>query len=416
MGRPLKGHSRTSVRGTILQNRETWGLWWIMRSLVYVRKRTLEWHEVADPALVAESDVLVRPFVVARCDLDNAFLRHDLGGPLRLAHLAHVLDRRLVEDLGRRPFAGPFPYGHECVAQVVQTGTAVRSIAPGDVVIVPFQVSCGTCATCSRGLTAACTTDRRTPISMYGLGEVTGGWGGTLSDLLRVPHADHMLLSVPAGVDPLTLASASDNIPDGWRAVAGPLARTPGAPVLVLGGRAKSVGLYAAASALALGAEHVDYLDTSSERLAIADKLGARPMERSRRWPNSKNGPASYPVVVDACGDSGALRFAMRSLAPGGICTSVVPYFTAGTWLPLWGMYVQQNSFVTGVANARAELPEVLAAVGTGRLRPELVTGVVAGWDEAPEALLAPAAKVVVHRPPLLPGEFTGTPDLPTAR
>ncbi|GAA5153192.1 alcohol dehydrogenase catalytic domain-containing protein [Pseudonocardia eucalypti] len=305
----------------------------------------------------------------------------------------------MLTDLGRRPFTGPFPFGHECVAEVVRTGGEVRSVTPGDAVIVPFQISCGRCTACSQGLTAACGTDRRTPISMYGLGTATGGWGGTMSDLLRVPHADHMLVRVPEGVDPVALASASDNIPDGWRSVAAPLARFPGAPVLVLGGRARSVGLYAAASALALGAERVDYLDSSRERLSIAAALGATPLTRIGRpgWPRPGS-TARYPIVVDASGERGALRHALRSLTPGGVCTSVAPYFESGTRLPLWTMYVNQASFVTGLANARAELPAVLDAVTAGRLRPELVTGVVADWSDAPRALLDPTTKVVVRR------------------
>lgn len=372
-----------------------------VRTLMYVRKRVLEWREVHDPVLEAETDALVRPFAVARCDLDNAFLHHDLGTPIRIGHGVGLLDRRLLHDLGRRPFTGPFPFGHECVAEVVRTGAAVGSVASGDVVVVPFQISCGRCASCGRGLTAACATDRHTAISMYGLGKASGGWGGVMSDLLRVPHADHMLLRVPAGVDPVALASASDNIPDGWRTVAGPLARNPGAPVLVLGGRAKSVGLYAAASAVALGAAQVDYLDTSTERLDIAATLGARPLRRRsgrHGWPARKRPGTRYPIVVDASGERGALEHAMRSLTAGGVCTSVTPYFTAGTRLPLWTMYVQQASFVTGLTNARAELPAVLNAVSAGRLRPELVTGLLADWDDAPTALLAPTAKVVVAR------------------
>jgi threonine dehydrogenase-like Zn-dependent dehydrogenase len=370
---------------------------------MYVRKRVLEWREVHDPVLEADTDALVRPFVVARCDLDSAFLRHDLGAAIRIGHGVGLLDHGLFHDLGRRPFTGPFPFGHECVAEVVRTGAAVGSVVSGDVVVVPFQISCGRCASCGRGLTSACTTDRRTAISMYGLGQAGGGWGGVMSDLLRVPHADHMLLRVPDGVGPVALASAGDNIPDGWRAVAEPLARNPGAPVLVLGGRAKSVGLYAAASAVALGAARVDYLDTSTERLDIAATLGARPLRR-RGWPARKR--PGYPIVVDASGARGALGYAMRSLTAGGVCTSVTPYFTAGTRLPLWTMYVRQATFSTGLTNARAELPAVLNAVAAGRLRPELVTGLLADWEDAPTALLAPTAKVVVARARITDGRL----------
>jgi NADPH:quinone reductase-like Zn-dependent oxidoreductase len=67
-----------------------------------------------------------------------------------------------------------------------------------------------------------------------------------VSDLLRVPFAEHMLVPVPNGVPPARAAAASDNLADAWRAVVGPLRERPGGRVLVLGGGAKNIGLYAA--------------------------------------------------------------------------------------------------------------------------------------------------------------------------
>ena len=67
-----------------------------------------------------------------------------------------------------------------------------------------------------------------------------------VADALRVPFADHMLVPVPAGVPPLRVAAASDNLADAWRSVVTPLRERPGGSVLVLGGGAKSIGLYAA--------------------------------------------------------------------------------------------------------------------------------------------------------------------------
>src|SRR6185503_5745343 len=99
-------------------------------------------------------------------------------------------------------------------------------------------------------------------------------------DLVEVPFADAMLVPLPAGVDPAAAASASDNIPDGWRAVAPFLADRPGAPVLVLGGAGGgSVGLYAAAVAVALGSERVDYVDEDPDRLTRAERLGAHALQ-----------------------------------------------------------------------------------------------------------------------------------------
>ncbi|MGF1545113.1 MAG: alcohol dehydrogenase catalytic domain-containing protein [Parvularculaceae bacterium] len=231
-----------------------------MRQLIFVRKGVLEWREAPDPGLESPTDARVRPFAVARCDLDNAFLSMDIAARLEWGRRLGRVDPRVKRDFGAKPFEGPFAYGHECVAEVVSVGTDVTSLAVGDVVIVPFQISCGRCLTCRRGLTPHCETVRtERPIAAYGFTDNIGGvWGGAMSDLVRVPFADHMLVPVPDGVDPVDLASASDNIPDGWRGVGPHLDRYPGAPVLVLGGRARSVGLYAAGIAVALGAERVD--------------------------------------------------------------------------------------------------------------------------------------------------------------
>src|SRR6478609_3094290 len=84
----------------------------------------------------------------------------------------------------------------------------------------------------------------------------------------------------------LAAASASDNLCDAYRTVAPHLERTPGAPVLIVGGSAKSIGLYAVGIAKALGASHIDYLDTSRTRLTLAERLGANPIAitRSESW------------------------------------------------------------------------------------------------------------------------------------
>ena len=83
-----------------------------------------------------------------------------------------------------------------------------------------------------------------------------------------------MLVRLPAGLEPAAVASISDNVADGWRAVGPPLAEYPGARVLVLGGIG-SVPLYAVACALAAGASRVDYVDADPGRAAVAAALGA---------------------------------------------------------------------------------------------------------------------------------------------
>jgi alcohol dehydrogenase len=107
-----------------------------------------------------------------------------------------------------------------------------------------------------------------------------------------------------------------------------------------------------------------------------------------------------YDISVDASNEERGLDYAVRSLASGGVCTSVGFYFRRGTPLPLWRMYLDGTSFRTGLSNPRADLPDVLALVRAGGFHPELVTTRIAEWDSADEAVLdRDATKVVVTRP-----------------
>ena len=339
-----------------------------MQQLTFAGAGKLVWEDVPAPELSSGDDALVRPVAVATCDLDAAVMS------------------------GRTPLPGPFAFGHEFVAEVISTGDAVASVRPGDRVIVPFQVSCGACGFCRRGLTASCATAGAG--AAYGMAPIARReWGGALSDCVRVPYADAMLVALPTGLDPASVASVSDNVPDGWRAVAPPLARRPGAPVLVVGG-AGDVALYAVAVAVALGSEQVDYVDVDARRLAVAERLGARAVEQ----PVDGSRLGRYPITVDHSGDVAGLHSALRSTEPEGTCTSTAIYFSAETTLPLLDMYTRGVEFHTGRVNARASIPHVLDLVESGRLRPELVTSATVQWDDAPAALASLEAKTVIVR------------------
>lgn len=376
-----------------------------MRSLTFVGPKKLVWRDVAEPRLHSPTDALVRPFVAARCDGDSVFLRHDVERALRFGALLHVLDPDF-RTKKKNPFVGPFAYGHECVAEVVSCGGAVKSVAPGDVVVVPWAISCGTCGRCGAGLTSKCEKNEpERALSAFGFGQAFGNFGGAVSDTLRVPMADAMLLRVPDGVDPVSVASASDNIPDGYRAVAPLLADNPQAPVLIVGGGAKSIGLYAVGIAKALGASRVDYLDTSTTRLRIAETLGAEAISvrSSRSWFERGAPPlrGGYPITVDASSTATGLKYAIDVLAPGGTCTALGFYFRRGTPLPLWSMYLNDATLRIGVAHAREHLPAVLDLIAQKRFNPSVVTTLLSPWDDAPRALLEPSTKVVLQRPRL---------------
>jgi alcohol dehydrogenase len=259
-------------------------------------------------------------------------------------------------------------------------------------VIVPFQISCGACGPCRRGLTNACSAVPR--YSAYGLAPSSGmEWGGGLSDLVRVPYADAMLVPIPAGVSLASAAAISDNATDGYRTVAGPLAQDPGAAVLVVGGLAQSVGLYAVQAALALGAVRVVYRDFDAGRLAAARTLGAEavPTVYEPDLPATEQ----FPIVVEAGGLPDALSFALRSTAPCGTCTGV----SAGTGdlasVPLRTMYMKGITYTVGRVHARADIGGALECARCGRTHPDRLVARQVRFEEAAEAMTDPAIKLV---------------------
>lgn len=361
-----------------------------MRELRFVRSGRLAWHERPAPELGEPTDALVRPFLAGRCDGDTLPLHRPISRALQAGMALGLVDPVVGAICGSVPFRGPFAIGHECVAEIVALGPDVTGLRIGQRVVVPWAVSCGTCPPCRRGLTARCATADGT-LAAYGFGPACGPWGGMVTDVFRVPFAEHMLVPVPPGVPPPRAAAASDNLADAWRAVVPGLAARPGGTVLVLGGGARSIGLYAAGLAAAHNAT-VDYLDDDPERCAIAESLGAHPTCGPR---------GDYDVVVEATSRPAGLRRAIRSLAPGGVCTAVGYYLSTGTRVPLMRMYATDATLRVGVSHSRAVLPELLAFLDRTGFPAERVTTLTAPWDDAPTAYKAKTTKLVLQRPPL---------------
>ena len=289
----------------------------------------------------------MRPLAVAMCDLDAAFLS------------------------GVIPIAEPFALGHECIAEVVEIGDAVRGVVPGDVVVVPFQISCGQCPACVAGQTGSCRTVPRG--SAYGMQPLGGAWGGALADVLRVPFADAMLTALPDGLDPVALASVADNVPDGYRAVAAPLAQAPGsgrARGRRVGPQRRPVrrGLREGTRRRARGLRRHGSRPSGAGRRA---RRRTRPGPRRRgRYPRVARQLGRFAITVDASGVHAGLHAALRSTAADGTCTSVAIYFEPSTPLPLLEMYTRGCTLHTGRCHARALIPEVLALIADGRLDP----------------------------------------------
>jgi threonine dehydrogenase-like Zn-dependent dehydrogenase len=340
-----------------------------MRALVFRGPMDLAWDEVPAPQLVDDRDVLVRPLAVARCDLDLAIA------------------------IGLYPMSAPFVMGHEMAGEVVAVGERAGRWRPGDRVIVPFQLSCMVCAPCARGHSSAC---ENVPIGIaFGLGPHGGiDLGGSLAELVRVPWADVMLLPIPEGIDPVTAAGIPDNVSDGYRCVAGPLADRPGAPVLVVGGLAPSVGLYAVMSAVALGSERVVYVDDDAARLELAASLGADVVDAGGRWGDLRL-DRRFPIVVDANVLDTGRGLALRSVEACGVCTSVSGGAGPTAMLPLQNMYLKGVRYEIGRVHACSTAPAVLDLVASGALDPARLIDRVVPFSAAAAGMVEPATKVV---------------------
>ena len=241
---------------------------------------------------------------------------------------------------------------------MLDTGESVIDIQPGDTVIASFQPSCGTCPRCGSGYTSVCGNVPNT--SMYGVGAAGGSWGGALSDQLRVPWADFNLRRIPDRLDPVSIASGSDNIADGLRAVDKPLQAIPEASVLIAG--AGSIALYAVQFAAMLGAQKVTFAGRDRFALETAEALGADCIEVSD-WPRRFTG---HEITFDCTNDPNGLAAVTRSTAPFGIMTSASIYFDPATPLPLADMYMKGITFNTGRVNSAAQLDRVLELLEAG--------------------------------------------------
>ncbi|MFI7708075.1 zinc-binding dehydrogenase [Nonomuraea sp. NPDC049480] len=321
-----------------------------MRELTYVARRTVEWREAPDPVLTSDRAAIVAPVAATTCDVDSAILA------------------------GHGPIAPPFPIGHECVARVVDAADAA-GVTPGDLVVVPWAISCGHCERCAAGLTAHCTAVPY--MAMYGA-PIGGHWGGLFSDLVHVPYADAMLVPLPAGLDPVAMASASDNWPLAYRLVAPHLRARPAARVLVIA--RGSIGLYVCDIARALGAGDVLYVDPDPVHRELAAGYGARTAEAIEPVPHG------FDLAVEATGRVEELALALRCLTPEGVCESAGNHFRPGR-LPLLDMYLTGVTLRVARDNVRAHLPEALDLARSGGVDPGRVVSTVLDWEELPAAL-----------------------------
>jgi glutathione-independent formaldehyde dehydrogenase len=237
--------------------------------------------------------------------------------------------------------------GHEITGEVVETGPDVEFIKKGDLVSVPFNISCGRCRNCKEGKTGVCLNvnpDR--PGSAYGYVDM-GGWVGGQAEYVLVPYADWNLLKFPdkdqAMEKILDLAMLADIFPTGFHGcyTAGV---KPGVSVYIAG--AGPVGIAAAVSAQLLGAAVVIVGDLNEERLAQARGLGCETVDVSKGDPKEQiiaitGDPEGVDCAVDAVGFEARGHGADASHeAPATVLNSVMDVTRAGGAVGIPGLYV----------------------------------------------------------------------------
>ena len=228
-----------------------------MRALTWQGKREVEVREVPDPVIQEPTDAIVRITTTAICGSD--------------LHLYEVLGAYLNPgDV----------LGHEAMGIVEEVGSEVTHIAPGDRVVVPFNISCGRCWMCSRGLYAQCETtqvrDQGKGAALFGYTSLYGSVPGGQAQFLRVPQAHFGPIKVSHEGPDTRFVYLSDILPTAWQAVA--YADVPtGGTLAVIG--LGPVGQFATRIALAQGVERVIGVDLVPERLDLAEKHGVEVLD-----------------------------------------------------------------------------------------------------------------------------------------
>lgn len=255
-----------------------------MKAATWQGVRDIRVEEVPDPTIVDATDAIIRVTSTGLCGSDL----------------------HLYEPLA--PFMTPGDIvGHEPMGVVEEVGPEVRDLKVGDRVVVPFNISCGSCWTCERQLYSQCeTTQNRehgTGASLLGYSKLYGAVPGGQAEYLRVQFADFLPVRVPEGPSDDRFLFLSDVLPTAWQAVR--YADTPaGGTLLVMG--AGPIGDMATRIALHEGLRVIT-VDRVPERLARVAARGAETIDLDAvddlgEEVRSRTGGRGADAVIDAVG------------------------------------------------------------------------------------------------------------------
>jgi glutathione-independent formaldehyde dehydrogenase len=378
-----------------------------MKAVVYEGPRQVSVKNIPDARIERHTDVLVRVTTSNICGSD-----------------LHMYEGRTSFEPGR-------VFGHENLGEVIEIGDAVDRVRVGDWVCLPFNVSCGFCANCERGLTAFCLTTNPAPGKVgaaYGYADM-GPYAGGQAELLRVPYGDFNCLVLPedARERQTDYVMLADVWPTGWHATE--LAGVqPGDTVVIYG--AGPVGLMAAYSAILRHASAVMVIDHHADRLAKAEEIGAiliddsqaSPVEQVLELTEGLGADRGCECVGFQAHDSVGMEHpnmtlnnlvrsvkATGSIAVVGLFVLRDPVgedelYKRGTVAIDYGTFwYKGQTMSTGQCNVKNYNRQLLSLIRDGGARPSWIVSHELGLDDAPEAFMHFGArdegwtKVVLH-------------------
>ena len=313
-----------------------------MKALVYHGPGEKAWESAEDPAIRDPTDVIVKVDTTTICGTDLHILKGDVPA---------VTDGRIL--------------GHEAVGTVVETGSAVSSLAEGDRVLVPAITSCGRCSYCKLGMPAHCE-------AVGGIGWIFGHLiDGVQAELARVPFAETSVHAVPEGVTDEQVIFLADILPTGFEIGVQNGRLKPGDSVAVVG--AGPVGLAAIMTAALAGAGRIIAIDLAPSRLAHAKEFGATDAIESgedveRKVADLTDG-VGVNVAMEAVGIPATFDLCTRLVRPGGVVANVGVH-GAPTTLHLEDLWIKNITITTGLVSGTT-VPTLLQLVRDGRLEAE---------------------------------------------
>ena len=343
-----------------------------MKALVYHGPGKRAWEETPRPAIQNTTDAIVRITTTTICGTDLHILKGDLPG---------VTPGRIL--------------GHEGIGVVMEVGTAVTGVRPGDRVIISCVTSCGKCDFCRKGMYSHCRD---------------GGWilgntiDGTQAELVRIPHADMSLYHFPPDGDEEALVMLSDILPTGFECGVLNGQVKPGDTVAIVG--AGPIGLAVLLTAQFYSPAAVLMIDLDDNRLRVAKDFGATTLINSADGKAVERvleltGGEGVDVAVEAVGMPATFDICQSILAPGGRLANVGVHGTP-VELHVEKLWDRNITLTTRLVDT-VTTPMLLKVVGSGKLQPsKLVThrfaldDVMKAYDTFGNAAKEGALKVIL--------------------